>query len=86
MENLKTITLPSGVVATERRASHRQLRLATKIAENDKTLMLNALISARFLFDGKEVLPEDVDDMDMRDTIILSKEVGDFLDVGVSAL
>jgi hypothetical protein len=85
MSEFKEITLPSGAVATERRVTHRAFREAQKVAKQDETLMMNAIISARYLINGATVLPEDVDDLDARDTLVLMKEAGDFLDVDASA-
>lgn len=81
MDNFKEITLPSGAVATERKVTHRAFREAQKVAKQDETLMMNAIIAARYLINGQPVIAEDVDDMDARDTLVLMKEAGDFLDV-----
>lgn len=85
MSELKEIQLPSGAVATEKPLKHKDFRNAIKVAKQDESLMMNAIISARYLINGESVLPEDVDEMDARDTFILMQEAGDFLDVAKSA-
>lgn len=85
MAELKEIQLPSGAVAVEKPIKHKDFRNAMKVAKQDESLMMNAIIAARYTINGADVLPEDVDEMDARDTVILMKEAGDFLDVEKSA-
>ena len=76
---VKTITLPSGIVVTMKKAKMRHMLNANKVAGSDKEMVVPALIAVLCLFDGQPKVMEDILEMDLTDSMPLFEMVGDLL-------
>jgi hypothetical protein len=74
---LKTITLPGGKVATIRKGTGKDLRMAQRMVGNDSdpTAIGFALIARLTEIDGQTIVFEDVDLMPLADVLMLTGEV-----------
>jgi hypothetical protein len=72
----KIVELPSGKVATIFKGKGKHVREAQRLMGEDSTLYLNALMSMLIHVDGKPMLMEEFDEMDMEDYTELMAIVG----------
>ncbi len=70
----KTLKLPSGKTALIEQGKGKHVRMATRVSGGDQSLFLNALMSQLVTIDGKGLVAEDFDEMDMNDYMTLSGE------------
>lgn len=73
-----TVFLPSGKTAVINPFKGKHVREAQKIADNDTSKMLFAMIAVTTTIDGKAIVMEDLDEMDGKDVLTLMKEFGSF--------
>jgi hypothetical protein len=68
---VQTITLPSGKIAIINEFKGKHIREATKNADGETDKMIFALIAITTTIDGKNIVIEDLDEMDGRDVLKL---------------
>jgi hypothetical protein len=73
----KTITLPSGAVAVIRQGKGRDVRQAQKMSDGDTSLYMNCLMSLLVTINGNLLVPEDFDELSMKDYTELMSSVAD---------
>lgn len=72
----KIVELPSGKIATIYKGKGKHVREAQRLMGDDSSLYLNALMSMLVQIDGKPILMEEFDDLDMEDYTELMAIVG----------
>lgn len=70
----KTITLPSGKTALIYRGKGRDSNRALKESDGDSSKYLICLMAALVEVDGRPVVPEDLEDLDLKDYTTLQTE------------
>jgi hypothetical protein len=73
---IDTIILPSGVQAVFYRRKGRALIDAQRAAGDDSSRLMFALMAQVVEIDGKSVLMEDIEDMDLMDVLKLQEAMG----------
>ena len=72
----KEVTLPSGKKAVIKSFKGRDIRQAQKIAGDDTSMVIFAIIAVTTTIDGEEVTAEELDDMDGMDVFELMNSFG----------
>lgn len=70
----KTVILPSGKTAVIYRGKGRDANRALKESDGDGTKYLSCLMAVLIEIDGKAVVPEDLDELDLKDFTTLQTE------------
>lgn len=75
-DGTKEIKLPSGATAHIAPFKGKHIREAQRIADGDMSNMMFAMIAITTTVDGRNIVAEDLDDMDGQDVLALMGEFG----------
>lgn len=73
----KTVNLPSGKVATIHPGKGLHAKRAIQDSNGKPGEYLSSLMAQLIEIDGKKIIPEDLDDMDLQDYMTLQTEFAD---------
>lgn len=84
--SVKEFTLPSGILVTLKEGKMRDVIAATKNAGDDKEKIMLALIARLATFNGKAMVMEDIENLNLRDSMklleVFGEEVGPLAEAG----
>lgn len=75
----EVFTLPSGKKAQVIQAKGWHLRQAQKMAGTDQSMTIFCLASLIIRIEGKSFVPEDLDEMDLKDAAAIQAKLGEYI-------